>query len=138
MPKIILNDWKKWTGRGETLAVFVFEEQAPEPAKADGFKGKELEAFLYRPEKALPAERVILVGLGKRKEYTTETLRRAATRVLRMAESLNLSKIAVRAPQIGKSQNSLASEYQALAEGLQLSAYRFDRHKTPGPDTPKP
>jgi len=37
MLKITLNDWKKWTGEGETLAIFVFEEQVPEAAKADGF-----------------------------------------------------------------------------------------------------
>src|SRR5689334_16986218 len=101
MPKITLNDWKKWTGKtGATLAIFAFEEQAPEAAKADGYKGKELETFLYRPKDSLPAERVILVGLGKRKDYSTETLRRAATRVLKVAESLGLIKISLRAPQI--------------------------------------
>ena len=138
MPEITLNDWKKWTGKGETLSIFVFEEQAPEAAKADGFKAKELETFLYRPEKALPAERVILIGLGKKSEFSLETLRRAATKVLRSAESVGLAKIAVRAPQIAKSPNALAEEYQALAEGLQLAAYRFDKHKTPGPDAPNP
>src|SRR5438128_1677947 len=102
MLKITLKDWKKWTGQGETLAVFVFEEQSPEAAKADGFKGKELETFLYRPQKSLPAERVILIGLGKKKDYSLETLRRASARVLRAAESLSLTKIAVRAAQISK------------------------------------
>src|ERR1700687_2340480 len=103
MLKIELKDWKKWTGQGETLAIFVFEEQSPEAAKADGFKGKELETFLYRPEKSLPAERVVLIGLGKKSEYSIETLRRAAAKVLRAAESLSLEKIAVRGPQISKS-----------------------------------
>jgi leucyl aminopeptidase len=138
MLKITLNDWKKWTGKGETLAIFIFEDQVPEPAKADGFKGKELETFLYRPEKSLPAERVILIGLGKKSEYSPETLRRAAAKVLRAAESLGLAKIAVRAPQIAKSPSAQGAEYQALAEGLYLAAYRFDKHKSPAPDTPKP
>src|SRR5437773_6997051 len=101
--KITVSDWKKWTGKGETLAVFVFAEQAPEAAKADGFKGKESETFLYRPEKSLPAQRVILIGLGKKADFSNETLRRSAAKVLRVAESLGLEKIAVRAPQVAKS-----------------------------------
>src|SRR5882672_2092740 len=116
MLKIDIKDWKKWTGTGETLAIFIFEEQAPEAAKADGFKGKELETFLYRPEKSLPAQRVILIGLGKKAEYSPETLRRAAAKVLRAAESLGLTKISVRAPQISKSSAAQGVEYQALAE----------------------
>ncbi len=138
MLTIEFQDWKKWTGEGQTLGVFVFEEQAPDTAKADGFKGKELETFLYRPKKALPAERVLLIGLGKRVNFSQEVLRRAATKVLRGAESMGLERISVRAPQLAKSPAAQAEEFQALAEGFYLGAYRFDKHKTPMPDAPKP
>ena len=138
MLKITLDDWKKWTGKGETLAIFVFQEQAPEGAQLDGYKGKELETFIYRPKDQLPAERVILLGLGKRAEYTADVLRRASAKVLRAAESLNLTQISVRAPQIAKSTSAQLAEYQAFAEGLYLGMYRFDKHKSPAPDAPKP
>src|SRR5258708_40022223 len=104
MLKITLNDWKKWTGKEkETLALFIFEEQAPAWAKEDGFKGRELETLLHRPKDALPAARVLLIGLGKKSDFSNETLRRAAAKVVRGAESLGVEKIAVRAPQIAKS-----------------------------------
>ena len=85
MLKITLNDWKKWAGKGETLAVFEFEEQVPETAKADGFKAKESETFVYHPEKSLPADRVVLIGLGKKKEFSLEALRRAAANAAGLA-----------------------------------------------------
>jgi len=65
-------------------------------------------------------------------------LRRAASKVLCGAESLGLQKLAVRIPQIAKSPATQRDEFQALAEGLYLGAYRFDRHKSPAPDAPKP
>ena len=135
MLKIQLADNKKWAGKGQTLAQFVFEEHVHGMAKTDGFKGKESATFLYRPTDAKPAERILLIGLGKQSAFTNETLRRAASKVLRGAESLGLEKIAVRAPQIA---STSTEEIQALAEGLYLGAYRYDVHKTPAPDAPKP
>src|SRR5258706_2336626 len=128
MLKVTLKDWKKWTGQGETLALFIFQEQIPERAKADGFKGKESESFLHRTEKSLPAERVLLIGLGKKSEFSNETLRRAAAKVLRGAESLGLERISLRAPKAARSPAAQADELQALAEGLFMSMYRFARH----------
>src|SRR5262245_46607896 len=139
MLNVTLNDWKKWDPIKEhTVALFVFEDQVPPWAKADGFKGKELDTLLYHPKDSLPTERVLLIGLGKKADFSSETLRRAAAKVLRGAEALGLEKISARAPQVAKSPAALAAEFQALAEGLYLATYRFDRHKTPAPDAPKP
>jgi leucyl aminopeptidase len=44
----------------------------------------------------------------------------------------------MRAPQTAKSPAAQRDEFQALAEGFYLGAYRFDRHKTPASDQPKP
>jgi len=142
MLNITINDWKKWPASAQamagTIALFTFEEQVPAAAKADGFKGKELETFLYRPKDAIPAERVILIGLGKRADFSNETLRRAAARAVRLAESLGLSKLALRAPQIARSPAAQRVEFHALAEGLYLGAYRFEKHKTPRRRRPRP
>jgi leucyl aminopeptidase len=138
MLQITLQDAKKWKGKTETLVRFVFEDEAPALAKEDGFKGKELESFLYRPKDARPAGRVILIGLGKKKDFTNETLRRAAPRILRVAESLTLKKINVTALELAPWGPAQAQELQAFCEGLYLGTYRFDRHKTPSPEKPKP
>jgi len=145
--KITLVDWKKW--KGDTLAVFAFQEESPRflglekkletfPvfAKADGFKGKERETLILRPVDSLPAERLLLIGLGKKEEFDLDTLRRAASKVLRLAEHVGLTSIALRAPAI--STNKAQEEIQALAEGLFLGAYKFDRHQSRPEDAPKP
>ena len=137
MLKLTFNNWKTWKGAGQTLALFTFEEQSPAAAKADGFKGKERETFLYRPKDSIPAERVLLIGLGKKSDFTNETLRRAASKVLSGAETLGIQKLAVRFPQISKSPAAQQDEFQALAEGFYLGGYRFDRHKSPASDKPK-
>ncbi len=138
MLTITLVDAKKWKGKGETLARFVYEEEAPALAKEDGFKAQELETFLYRPKDARPAQRVLLIGLGKKKEFSNEVLRRAASKVLRVAESLDLKKLHVSALEQASWGPAQAQEFQAFCEGLYLAAYRYDKHKTPSADKPKP
>lgn len=138
MIHITLEDAKKWKGKGATQVRFVFEEDVPGLDRLDGFKGRELETHLSRPLTARPAERLIQVGLGKKKDFTHETLRKAASRVLRAAESLGVKKIDVQALEHapwGPAQNQ---EFQAFCEGLYLGSYRFDRHKSPAKDQPKP
>src|SRR4029077_4886444 len=104
MLHLSLNNWKTWDPKKEkTVALFIFQDQVPEWAKEDGFKGRELETLLHRAKTGLPAERVLLIGLGKKSEFSPETLRRAAAKVVRGAENLGLVKIAVRAPQVAKS-----------------------------------
>src|SRR5437016_2475691 len=120
--------WKSWKGQNETVAVFSFQEETPgllglgkesksiaALAKADGFRAKERETFLVRPADRIPAERVLLIGLGKKAEFNLDTLRRAASRVIKGGESLGLKEIAVRAPQIARV-NGLEDEVQALCE----------------------
>jgi leucyl aminopeptidase len=138
MLKVTFSDWKKWNGQGQSLVLFTSEEQVSVTAKADGFKGKAGETFLYRPVDARPAERALLIGLGKKADFSHEVLRRAAAKVLRGAESLGLQKIHVRAPQFAKSPAAQREEFQALAEGLYLSAYRFEKHKSADAEAPKP
>src|SRR6185437_5551500 len=103
-PKISIVPAAKW--RGDTLVFFAFEETTPRlaaageggpalgaRAKADGFKGKERETFLLRPEDGRPAERVLLIGLGEPVDFSDERLRASASQALRLAEKLGLPSI---------------------------------------------
>src|SRR5262245_7556470 len=98
--EIKASGWKSWKGQGQTLVVFAFQDTAPSLlglskeskvlaglAQSDGFKGKERESFIARPTDNKPAERVIMVGLGKKSEFNLEVLRRAASRVVKAGES---------------------------------------------------
>src|SRR4051812_43250034 len=102
MIKIHLSDSKKAEKAIPTLVLFSFEEDAPAAARADGFKGKELETLLSRPPGGHPAERLFFIGLGKRPAFTHETLRRAAAKIHRAADTLGLQKIAARFPSIAE------------------------------------
>src|SRR4051812_20285182 len=110
---IITSSWKTYKGDGSTLAVFAFKDENPvllglaggestkklqALAKSDGFKGNERETILCRPVDKVPAERMLLIGLGKKADFTLDTLRRAASRIVKGGEALGLNQIAVRAP----------------------------------------
>lgn len=148
---ISVAGWKSWKGSKETLAVFSFQEETPVLlglgkeakalaglAKTDGFHSKERETVLVRPTDGIPAERLLLIGLGKKSEFSLDVLRRAAARVVKSAEALGLSAIALRAPQVARTPTGMQAEIQALGEGLFLSTYKFDRHQTASSDAPKP
>jgi leucyl aminopeptidase len=150
--EITAAGWKSWKGEKETLVLFAYQaepllilglpsgdagKKLQTLAKTDGFKGKERETLLVRPEGKLPAERALLIGLGKKANFDLEVLRRAVSKVLRGAEALGLESVFVRAPQIARSPAALLEEVQALSEGLLLGSYRFDRHKTPPKEAPK-
>lgn len=141
---ITLQEWQKWKGSGQTLAVFAYQGDSPlltgvaqakalaPLAKADGFKARELESLVLRPASQEPAERLLLIGLGKQEDASQEGLRRAVSKALRGAESLGLTAISIRVPP-----EADVRDLQALSEGLHLASYRFDRHRTPSKDTPK-
>lgn len=63
--------------------------------------------------------RYILIGLGKKKGFTPDALRRACGQLIRYA-SKRFSAVAVAAP---------ASQAQAAAEGLLLGSYRFEEYR---------
>jgi leucyl aminopeptidase len=75
--------------------------------------------------------RVILAGLGRREEVTTETLRRAAAVGLRRARDLGARTVAIEA--FGE-RIPIGRRAHALIEGALLAAYAFDRYKREKPD----
>jgi leucyl aminopeptidase len=77
----------------------------------------------------LGVKRILVVGLGPRRECTAEALRRAAAGVARRARdltatSLTMPVLGARAPGLG-----VLARAQATAEGALLGLYRFDRYK---------
>jgi leucyl aminopeptidase len=77
----------------------------------------------------LPVKRVLVVGLGPRRECTAETLRRAAAGVTRRARDLAAASLAL--PILGGRARGLemTARAQATVEGALLGLYRFDRYK---------
>ncbi len=127
------------TTDADTLCVGLFEG---EPADSDidealgGRLGRLLESgeakgsfkkmAILHPDGAIGAARVIVVGLGKRDEFTPERARIAGAVALGRAREAGAKRIAWGIPG-GVDEASTA---KALAEGTLLAAYRFDRYKS--------
>jgi leucyl aminopeptidase len=97
---------------------------------ADDFTGGFKKTLLVTGGKQLAARRILLLGLGKRADLTTEQLRRAYAFALVKANELNVSAAAVALPEIGSLDRDAV--LRAIADGLALADYRFERFKGTG------
>lgn len=126
-------------------AVFLFEGEKPagsaafldqatgglvtELLKAGDFKGKLHATALLYPRKALPARRLILVGLGKRKEVTLDRIRGAFAAAAREARRLDAKDLAA-STDIGLPEDMPERIAAAAVEGVLLGLYRYLPYKT--------
>jgi len=126
-------------------AAFLFEEESPAGAAAllDGasgglitdllsagdFKGKLHATAVLYTGKALPARRLILVGLGKRKDFKPERLRGAFAKAAREARRLDVKDFAA-SVDIGLPEEKPERIAAAAVEGVLLGLYQYLPYKT--------
>jgi leucyl aminopeptidase len=91
------------------------------------FTGKSSEKMLFQPAGHLPAQRVLLIGLGPKAEGSVEKLRQAAGSAMQMVTVKKLSQVAFALPLCPAKNADRALRVQATAEGLLLAAYRYDQ-----------
>jgi len=101
------------------------DQATADAAKADGFSGKKDSSFYA------PTQRCVFLGLGKAKEATLESYRRAGLAAARRARDLKVEAAKLNLPS-GASKEQAA----AVAEGAWLGLYKFEEAK--GKPTPKP
>jgi leucyl aminopeptidase len=97
------------------------------------FRGKEGQTLvLYPAEGAFPAERILLVGIGRKDDLTLERLRRAAATALKEALRLEVPSFAtiLHHAELVADRITPAGAARAIAEGLELGSYRFTGFKT--------
>lgn len=97
--------------------------------KEDGFKAKVGATFMLRTQGKISAKRVLVVGLGKKKEADLDVIRQASAQVMNALKSLNASSI-VSVLHLGKEELSVADRAQAMVEGVRLSMYTFENYKS--------
>ena len=116
------------------LAVLASFEDGPLPAEvADliepaDFRGKAKQTLLLYPRGSSAPRRLLLVGLGPRAKATADTLRQAGAIAVQQARAIQVSAFTLGV----NGELPLAAELaaQALAEGIELGAYRYDRYRT--------
>ncbi|HUU50723.1 MAG TPA: leucyl aminopeptidase [Nitrospinota bacterium] len=131
----------------EIMAIGIFEEEKRLKGKIEAidkklrgmiataikqgdFKGKFRQILVLPTQRLIPAKRVLLIGLGKKKEFKIEKLRQAAGTVARYikAKALsNFSTIIYGKDVLGAPFDEMA---QAVTEGILLSLYELTRFKT--------
>lgn len=115
---------------GEVQSYFLFEnERFPkeikgfeEFAKKEKFKGKEGSAFGYNDGK----RKVIVLGLGKRKEFELDSLRKASASAYGYANAKKAKSLSIRLPKL----KDLKGALTAVGEAIVLSSAEFDKFKT--------
>ena len=93
------------------------------------FRGKLCQTAVIRTGGAMPARRIVVVGLGKRVDFSLEKLRGAYAAAARQARDLNLKEFALSVDG-GVLDLPLPQVAEAILEGALLGLYRFTPYKT--------
>ena len=99
---------------------------------AGDFTGKSSEVISL-PVAGIAAKRVVLVGIGEEKNANAESLRAASGRAAKALARAKAKRGAIVVPTLRRVKPEESA--QALAEGVVLGAYRFDKYKS-GNDRP--
>lgn len=128
---IIVNLFEGVTGpAGATGAVNQALNGAIGEVIASGdFTGKAGEVAVLYSRGAIPAKRVLVVGLGKSSDFDLDGVRKAAAVAIKRARKLNARNVATIVHGAGLGGLPMAAAAQATAEGSLLALYRFDADK---------
>ncbi len=96
---------------------------------AGDFEGKLNQVAVVYPSRPVPAKRIVLVGLGKKKDLNLDKLRGAFAYGARQVRGLKVKRFAA-AVESGFSGEPLAALTEAAVEGAVLGLYQFTPYKT--------
>ena len=101
------------------------------------FTGKLGETALLHGPAALKAGRLLIVGIGKASEATTDVLRKAAGTAVRSAKARNIRSLAIALPiSIDAIQLPPAAVARAVVEGIELGSTDYDTYRSDRKDVP--
>ncbi len=145
--KIELTAKKNWVGK--VLAGFMFDgdrtplgipgdegRQYAAVAAGEKFTGQFKKTSLLRSDAG--ATKLILAGLGKRKEFESDKVRSATAKALKRAQDIGAEAVGLLIPDNREVRGELSEFAAAAVEGAILGTYRFDKYRTPKDDEPKP
>ncbi|HSD82869.1 MAG TPA: M17 family peptidase N-terminal domain-containing protein, partial [Anaerolineae bacterium] len=98
--------------------------------RSGDYRGKLNELSVLYARGAIPAKRVIVVGLGKVTDFNLDRVRQAAAMAARRARDLGCKSIATVAHGAGTGQIDAASAAQAVIEGVLLGLYEWREHRS--------
>lgn len=93
------------------------------------FEGKLNQTAVVYTSKKMPAKRIVLIGLGKKKELNAEKLRGAFARAAQRVRDLNIKEFSF-SLEIGDRALSPEVMTEAAVEGIMLGLYQFTPYRT--------
>lgn len=96
--------------------------------KVVGFAGKEGTMLIFHTHGKIPTSRIMLIGLGEPAHCSLETVRKAAAIVQKKAVDLHQRRIASVLFAVGVQGISAKDAGRAIAEGVALAAYQYDKY----------
>jgi leucyl aminopeptidase len=116
---------------GDTAAVDkALDGAISELIKQGDIKGKLNEITLLHSMGKLPASRIVVTGLGKKKELTTNKVRGAVAETCRYLRGKGVTSVATIVQGAGTNEIKNDNAVQAITEGALLGLYAFRRHIT--------
>jgi leucyl aminopeptidase len=94
------------------------------------FEGKANEVLLYHTQGHVPAKRLLLVGLGKKKDLTLDGFRQAMGYAAKRVRQSKAETFVVALPTVAPKGCSWVEVAQAMAEGAMLGSYQFTAYRS--------
>jgi leucyl aminopeptidase len=98
--------------------------------KTGDFTGKAEQVAVLYTRGAIPAKRVLVVGLGEHAKFSAEVVRRAAAAAAKAARKLRVTRYHSIIHGAGSGGLDMADAAQAAVEGTILGSYAFTQHKS--------
>lgn len=95
--------------------------------KKDNFKGKFKETYLLQTYDKIPANKVLVVGLGEKEKFTPNKLRELSAKIVQKALSIKAKKVCM---DLAKLDFDATISGQVVAEGALIGEYSFDKYKS--------
>ena len=94
------------------------------------FEGRANEVLLYHTQEKIPAKRLVLVGLGKKKDVTLDSLRQALGHGVKRVRQAKVEAFAVVVPTVTPKGSNLVEVAQVMVEGAILGNYQFTTYRS--------
>lgn len=104
---------------GELITKFVL--------KQDKFGGKYKETYLLQTYGKIPANKVLIIGLGEKEKFTPNKLRELSAKIVTKASGIKAKKVCI---DLGKLEFDASTSGQFVTEGALIGEYSFDKYKT--------
>ena len=108
-----------------------------EVVKSGEFEGKIGETLLVHSQGKIPSKRLLLVGLGKKKDFQLDSLRQAFGHAVRRVRHAKAGAFAAALPPLLPRGGTAIDAAQAMTEGAILGSYQFTEYRSENNGAPK-